>query len=145
MKVAELRTILEEVQAIHKASGSNKPAKDFADFISLLDGYEDQSVSEFLATLGTLLKTASGKGANNDKLPDVQLVAFFVERLRNAGTDEDKFEPVHAELGADKRVRIQEMNAIAHGYIQGREKWPSRAAGYQAIKKKFVERAGAPG
>jgi hypothetical protein len=33
------------------------------------------------------------------------------------------------------------MNAIAHGYIQGREKWPSRAAGYQAIKKKFVERA----
>jgi hypothetical protein len=48
---------------------------------------------------------------------------------------------VYVELGAEKRVRAEEMNAIAHGYIKGREKWPSRAAGYQAIKKKFVERA----
>ena len=140
MKVAELRTILEEVQAIYEASGSDKPAKDFADFIELLGGYEQQSVDEFLTALSALLKSESGKGTP-DKLPDTELVASFTERLSSAGTDQDKFEPVYAELGAANQVRIEEMNAIAHGYIKGREKWPTRAAGYQAIKKKFVERA----
>jgi hypothetical protein len=62
MKVAELRTILEEVQAIYEASGSDKPAKDFADFIELLGGYEHQTVDEFLAALSALLSTASSKG-----------------------------------------------------------------------------------
>jgi len=141
MKVDELRTVLEEVQAIYESSGSDKAANDFAEFLGLLDGYEDQRVDEFLAALEELLKPASGKGANKQAPPDAALVASFIERLRSAGTDEARFEPVYAELGADRRVRIGEMNAIAHGYIQGREKWPSKSAGYQAIKKKFVERA----
>jgi hypothetical protein len=72
---------------------------------------------------------------------DDELVASFTERLKSAGTDEAQFELVYAELGANKRVRVGEMNAIAFGYIQGRDKWPSRGAGYEAIKKKFVERA----
>jgi hypothetical protein len=141
MKVAELRTVLEEVQAIYESSGSDKAANDFAEFLGLLDGYEEHSVDEFLAALGELLKPPSGKGTNKQAPPDAELVASFIERLRSAGTDEVRFGLVYAELGADKGVRIAEMNAIAHGYIQGREKWPSKAAGYQAIKKKFVERA----
>jgi hypothetical protein len=141
MKVAELRTVLEEVQAIYEASRSDKPANDFAEFITLLDGHEEQSVEEFLAELSALFKPASGKAAAAGKLPDVQIVASYIDRLAAAGTDEAKFEPVYAELGGDKRVRIQEMSAIAHEYIQGRDKWPSRAAGYQAIKKRFVQRA----
>ncbi|MGE0852649.1 MAG: hypothetical protein AB7O44_23980 [Hyphomicrobiaceae bacterium] len=141
MKVAELRTILEEVKAIYEASGSDKPAKDFAEFIELLGGHEHQTVDEFLAALSALPSTASGKGTSGDKLPDAELVASFIERLTSAGTDQAQFDAVYVELGAEKRVRAEEMNAIAHGYIKGREKWPSRAAGYQAIKKKFVERA----
>ena len=121
MKVAELRTVLEEVQSIYEASGSDKPAKDFADFIELLGGYEQQGVDEFLATLGTLLKPA-GKGTTEDKLPDAELAASFIARLTRAGTDQAKFDAVYAELGTDKQVRSEEMNAIAHGYIKGREK-----------------------
>ena len=141
MKVSDLRAILEEVQAIYEASGSGKPAQDFSEFIELLDDHEHQTVDEFLAALGMLLKPTSGKGTSEDKLPDQDLVASFIERLASSGSDESKFNVVYAELGADKQVRTEEMNAIAHGYIKGREKWPSRGAGYQAIRKKFVERA----
>lgn len=141
MKVAELRTVLEEVQAIYEASDSDKPAKGFAEFIELLNGYEHQTVDEFLAALSTLLKTASGKGGSVDKVLGAELVASFIERLTTAGTDQAKFDVVYAELGPEKQVRTEEMNAIAHAYIKGRDKWPSRAAAYQAIKKKFVERA----
>jgi hypothetical protein len=141
MKVEELRAVLEDVQAIYESSGSGKPAKDFEEFIGLLDGYENQSVDEFLTALTALLKPGSRTGAPGGKIPDAQVTAEFVERLAKAGTDDAQFEPLYAELGADRRVRAEEMNAIAHGYIKGREKWPSRAAAYQAIKKKFVERA----
>jgi hypothetical protein len=139
MKVAELRVALEEVQAIYEASGSDSPAKDFADFLELLDGCDDQTVEEFLAGLSALLKTASGKVT--DKLPHAQVAASYVDRLTNAGTDQEQFEAVYADLGGDKHIRTEEMNAIAHAYIRGREKWPTRTAGYQAIRKKFVERA----
>ena len=141
MKVQELRTVLEEIQAIYKASGTNKPAEDFANFVQLLDGHEHQSIDEFLAELSTLLRMASGKKLVGDRQLDTQLIASFLDRLTRAKTDEAEFEVVYAELGESKQVRAEEMNAIAHGYIKGREKWSSRAAAYQAIKKKFIERA----
>lgn len=139
MKVAELRTVLEEVRAIYEASGSDKAAGDFSEFIGLLDGYEQQSVEDFLVALSNLLKTTTGSGEG--KIAEAGTAASFIERLENAETNETEFKQVYAELGADKRVRAEEMNAIAHGYIKGRDKWPSRSAAYQAIKKKFVERA----
>src|SRR5262245_32005272 len=117
MNVAELRTVLEEVQAIYEASGSDKPAGDLRDFIDLLEGYENESVDEFLAGLSTLLKVGSSKGGLEAKLPGLQIVASFIERLTAAGTNPDQFDPVYTELGASKQVRIEEMNAIAHGYI----------------------------
>lgn len=139
MKVAELRTILEEVRAIYEASGSDKAAGDFSEFIELLEGYERQNVEEFLATLSHLLKTRTGSGEG--KIAEASIVASFIDRFEKAATDETQFKQIYVELGADKRVRTEEMNAIAHGYIKGRDKWPSRSAAYQAIKKKFVERA----
>src|SRR5262245_45480559 len=102
MKVQELRTVLEEVQAIYEASGTEKPAADFSNFIELLNGHEHQSIDAFLAELSTLLKAASGKTASGDREPDSQLVDAFLERLTNAKSDQTEFDAVYAELGANK-------------------------------------------
>jgi hypothetical protein len=143
MKVQDLRTVLEEVKAIYDASGADKSASDFADFLELLDGHEDQDIDDFLAELSSLLRATSEKGrkAQGGRQPDAQIVASFLDRLTSAKTDQTEFDVVYAQLGANKQVRVEEMNAIAHGYIKGRESWGARTAAYKAIKKKFIERA----
>ncbi|MEO0809044.1 MAG: hypothetical protein AAFW82_00090 [Pseudomonadota bacterium] len=38
-------------------------------------------------------------------------------------------------------MKKRDIDIIAHAYIGGREKWPSKKAALEAIEQRFVERA----
>jgi hypothetical protein len=65
----------------------------------------------------------------------------YIEELRAGLTDKARFDGIIARLEKDKLIGKLDMDHIAHGVTQGREKWPSRKAALEAIKLRFVERA----
>lgn len=65
---------------------------------------------------------------------------FHVGTLRSAGTDEAEFVKALTALRDDKSITPETLYSIAHQYIGGRTKWPTRKAAIEAIKTRFIER-----
>lgn len=142
MKVKELRSVLADIEGIYAAAGADKAAEDFRQLCSILDGYDDSSVDDFIAEMGSIYAPQPRSGAAKTPATELDrpLVEEFAQRLRAAGLDREAFERVLAELGRDTRVRKGEANAIQHLYIGGREAWPTRKAALEAIEKTFHQR-----
>lgn len=119
MNVTELKTVLKRLEELYAAGGAGPAAKDLRSIADLLNGHEDKSVDAFIEETRSLLdQPMSNVGAT--KAPKIQaneaLVASYVERLLSAGIDQAQFEPILAELDADKRTSRIEWFAIANGY-----------------------------
>lgn len=65
---------------------------------------------------------------------------FHIGTLRSAGTDEAEFVKALTALRDDKGISNETLYSIAHQYIGGRTKWPTRKAAIEAIKTRFIER-----
>jgi hypothetical protein len=72
-----------------------------------------------------------------DRKATITGVDEVVEALKAAGTDRATFNAALASVSG----RLAKVNAIQHGYIGGREGWPSKRAALQAIEETFRERA----
>jgi hypothetical protein len=153
MNVKELREVLEEAEGILSAAGAKTSSKDFRTFVDLFKGHDDRPVAEFLAELRGRLNGRQPQSQVQPKAADEGVVAHYLKRLRDAGTDKSAFDRVHADLSNDSRVGKSEADAIAHSYTDGRERWPSKSEAlsaiadafayeaYQAVKMKRVDKA----
>lgn len=130
MKVGKLRQLLVDVGAVLSSAGSAKQAEDLERVAELMKGQDHQSIDLFLDELRTDLAPQ----------PPAEVIAGHVARLSNAGVDEVVFRQAFEILSKDKTIKKSEADHVAHGYIGGREKWPSRAAALLAIEKEFVSR-----
>lgn len=65
----------------------------------------------------------------------------YAKRLHDAHSDQGQFDAAVADLSADKQMNKEDVDAIAHSFVGGRLKWPSRKAGIEALRKKFAERS----
>ena len=119
MDVTELKTVLQRLEELYAAGGASAAAKDFRSIAGLLDGHEDKSLDAFIdetrMVLGKPKTLASAAKAPKASAND-ELVATYVQRLLGAGIDQERFEPILAELDHDKRTSRIEWFAIANGY-----------------------------
>jgi hypothetical protein len=127
MTVSKLRRVLADLGSILTAAGSTKPTEDVARLAELMVGREQQPVEEFLEELRRDIAPLSSG----------EIVAVHIARLRDAGTDEVSFRHALQMLASDRAVKKAQADRVAHGYIGGREKWPTRTAAVKAIEKEF--------
>lgn len=130
MNIGKLRQLLTDVGAVLASAGSTKQAEDLERVAGLMRGREHQPVEQFLDELRADVAPPS----------IAEVIANHVARLTAAGVDEPSFRPALEALSKDKMIKKIEADRVAHGYIGGREKWPSRAAAIEAIEKEFVSR-----
>ena len=134
MNVRSLRTAIGSIAAILSTSGRRqKPTLEMV--VGLLEGHEEESLEEFLAGLRHRLTPPMGKRAIQE-LNQV-VVAQYLRRLQQAGTETTTFENIFGDLCKDKAVRKVEANAIAQAYTGGRPEWPTRQKALEAIKTWF--------
>jgi hypothetical protein len=103
----------------------------------LFEGHEEESLEEFLAGLRHRLARRLPTGRRAIQALDQIVVAQYVRRLQEAGTDPTVFESVFDDLSKDKAVRKAEANAIAQAYTGGRPQWPSRQKALEAVTTWF--------
>lgn len=130
MNVGKLRQLLVDVTAVFSAADSSKQAEDLGRVAELMKGKEHQPVEQFLDELR----------ADIEPLPLSEVLAGHIARLSSAGVDDFAFRKAFDALSKDKLIKKSETDVIAHGYIGGRVKWPSKAAALEAIEKEFVAR-----
>lgn len=130
MIVKKLLDSLTGIASLLDAAGSKKVAADVRSSTQLFPANTAGNADQALAELRELL--SQEKAA---------LVQTYVARLNEAGTADEAFNSVYADLSADKLIGKNEADAVAHEYTGGRTSWPSRKAAVDAIRKKFVERA----
>lgn len=130
MKTKALRQLLTDLAAILTVAGAKKPASELGRVADLMDGREHQYVEEFLNELRSEIRP----------LEPAEIAEQHVARLHAAGTDELAFRQAFDALSKDRAVKKPQANSIAHAYIGGREKWPTKAEALAAIEKEFVAR-----
>ncbi len=131
MQLKKLKDAILGTAEVIEASGSRASANDVRKIVDVLGDQDDQSCDAALEELKLLLD----KEKQN-------LTASYIQKLLDAGTDLSAFSKVHKELSKDKNILKADVDQIMLEYAGGgREKWPSRKAGIDAIKKKFNERA----
>ena len=123
MKVKELRLALEETQAALSASGAVTQSQDILELLTLFDGCDDDLVDPFLDDL-------------NQRLDPIKV---YKVALRDAGTNPALFDKVMCQLQSDKGLAKEQVYSIAHGYIGGRSKWPSKPKAFDAIRENFLQ------
>lgn len=129
MGVAELRSALQRLATVHRASGAKQQADDIDSVAKLLDETRHRDVDDAAREISAALN------------PTEKLVAVYVDRLTAAGTDRILFDPLFAEIKADKSLGKTEMEAIAGAYSGVSRKWKSKAAALDEIESTFVSRA----
>lgn len=130
MKTRALRQLVTDIAAVLTAAGARKPASDLARIADLMDGRDHQRVEEFLGELRSDIQP----------LEPSEIVAQHVARLRTAGTDEAAFRQAFDTLTKDRALKKPQANSVAHAYIGGREKWPTKSEALAAIEKEFIAR-----
>jgi hypothetical protein len=130
MSVKKLLASLSGLGAIVEAAGAKKAAEGLRALKGLFVGESDRPAAEALDELRNVL--------NAEKPAEREA---YVKRLVDAGSDDAKFNTTVDELQKDKRMDKEDVDAIAHAFIGGRTKWPSRKAAVEALRKKFAERA----
>ena len=142
MNAGELVAALKDLRLVLIDAGAKSAAQDVDSLLKLFVSHEDEPLEEFLAGLSETLASGGGKrkpiqGASANE----RVVADHLAALEGVGLNRSAFEAQLDALGRDKSAGKPELDRIAHGYIGGRQTWPSRKAALAAIETRFNERA----
>lgn len=87
------------------------------------------------------LKGDMAKARSIKKVPsdNSALIDNYLDRLLAAKTDRAQFEPVLAELKADKRLKSADVTTIAQRYAKSSTRAASKVLALSVISKRFVE------
>jgi hypothetical protein len=145
MNVRELKAILERLQEVFSSAGSRQPARDLKSVVEVLEGSEGKTVEAFVAETKHLLEP--GARPESQSTSDEAVIARYVRKLLDAGSDRDAFEAVLRALEDDEDIDKSRLFAIANGYFNEPTggthvfKFKSKTAAIEFMRKKFVERA----
>lgn len=140
MKIAELKSVLEEIEAIYLAGGAKKAAEDFGDISRLFDDTELSDVDDFIAELKQLYVAPAKPKLRLVETVDELLVERYLKKLNSLDQSGDGDQALLEELASDSAVNKAEVNLIQYRFLQGRERWPSKKAALQAISKRLAHR-----
>jgi len=141
MATRELLAILEQLRRLYAAGGAKTAEKDLAKIVECLTPHVNEPLEAFAAKLRSA--SASLGPAEQKELPaaDEAIVDQCVNRLTEAGTDQDTFEQAFALVSKDARIRLKEADAIARKFTRQQTAFKTKKAALLAIKQTFVERA----
>jgi len=146
MNVRELRSIFQQLQELLSSAGSRQSARDLDSVVKALDGSENKTVEQFVSETKRLLEPPPPQ-PEPAATPDETAITHYVRGLLGAGDDREAFEEVLEDLRADKRIGKDQVFAIANAFFNEPTggtyvfKFKSKAAAYEFMRKKFVERA----
>ncbi len=129
MTLRNLQDSLAGLASFADATGEKKGAAALRALSRLLDGKDDTPVETAIMGVSPLVEEYKH-----------EIIDTYIERL-SAVTSSGEFEPVFADLQANKLAGKHEMETIAHTYIGARRKYQSRQAALDAIRGHFEERA----
>ena len=113
MNIPAFRHLLERLEKLYASAGANDPAKDFRSVSTLMDGHEYKTVDAFVAETKAAL-AAEERGIERGPVDDDAVVMAHVQRLLDAGTDQEAFEHALAALDRDNRADKSAWFAIAN-------------------------------
>jgi hypothetical protein len=146
MNIKELRSILERLQEIFAFAGNRQSANDLRSVVEALGDSEDKTVEGFVS------ETKSLMGSQSVVLPETYeagdgRVAYHLRKLLDAKANREAFESALGAIQGDARVSKEQLFEIANGYFNEPTgsthvfKFKTKAAAYEFIRRKFVERA----
>jgi hypothetical protein len=146
MTVAELRGILSHLQNLYVAGGAKGPAKDLQIIADLLRPHADARLGNFIEDLRARLSQGKAKAKprqKSDAKPTLNenTIVAHVTRLRDAGTQQSRFEEALERLKADTALKLADVTEIARRYSNSVTKYRSLAAAQKDISQAFVRRA----
>ena len=146
MKIRELRSILERLQEVFSSAGSRQPARDLKSVVEVLHGSEDTTVEQFVSETKSLLDPEPPRPKPPPPTNEIA-ISRYVRKLLDAGDDREAFEAILEALRIDERIGKDELFMIANRFFNEPTggtyvfKFKSKAAAYEFMRKKFVERA----
>ncbi len=134
--VRDLKSMLETLAEAYRAGGKKTPLKSVTKVLELLaSASESTTVAELAAHIRT-----SPSPAGSQRGLRTELVAEHLEVLRRAGRDPAAFEAALQMIAADKRVRRDELFAIAAEFAGGKKSYTSMAHAYDALRHRHRQR-----
>jgi len=147
--VAQLRAVLDGLQAFSVAAGARAAAQDLQIVSDMLRPHADSTVTAFCADMSAKLQAASArpKGRKKAVAPKPRAASNdaaihqYIAELRDAGTERGAFDAVFARLNADKSLKAADVGEVARAYANSVTKYKSMAAARDDISKAFVRQA----
>ena len=141
MATKELLAILERLGRLYAAGGAKTAEKDLAKVIQCLTPHVNEPLEAFAAKLRSASAPVGPAKQRELAVADEAIVDQCVNRLTEAGTDQDTFEQAFAAVSKDARIRLKEADAIARKFTRQHTAFKTKKAALLAIKQAFVERA----
>lgn len=126
-EVASLRETLTKLEELLRAAESKKAADDVARVAALLEGCAQASVAELVSEARGWLafpakpKSKSGRTTGNKKVPAPAVAsvspAQYAAELKDASSDNVKFDAIIQRLGTDRAVKKDDMREVARLYL----------------------------
>ncbi len=134
MTLRNLQDSLTSLASFADATGEKKGAAALRALSRLLDGKADTPAETAIMGVSALVEEYK-----------YEIVHTYAGRLSAAATSSRDFEPVFADLRANKLAGKDDMDMIAHSYTGVRRKYISRQAALDVIHGHFEERANQAG
>jgi len=126
----KLREAITDIANIAEASGGKKAGSDVRLLNDMLAKDDNEPA---LSAIDELERDIAD--------PAAPLRQSYIERLEAAGTDQDAFNQVFDTLKSDRQIKKDDLDKIAHAYVWGRERWPSKKSALEAIERRFIQSA----
>jgi hypothetical protein len=146
--VAELRTVLGNIQQLYAAAGAKTAVKDLETFSDMLKPYADMPVDKVCAEIKQNLslsaknpakRSSARAGASTSFNQD--LIQQHLTELRNAGIDQQAFDLAFKKLKASKSLKSPDIAEIARQFSLSVTAYKSKTVAYSDIEKAFIRQA----
>ncbi|MEO1693972.1 MAG: hypothetical protein AAFR55_01900 [Pseudomonadota bacterium] len=127
---AELKSALKSFSSVFKASGSAQAAKDLTQLADCLDGDIDDArdaIAKFEAELSETSPEAAPR-----------TVDAYVDELRSAGLDGERFDRVFQSLKTDRAMKKDDVLDVMRGYVGEHVRAKSKTDALKQIERRFT-------
>jgi hypothetical protein len=146
--VAELRTVLGNIQQLYAAAGAKTAVKDLETFSDMLKPYADIPIDKVCAEIEQGLSQPAQKPAKRANTRtglvsplNQDLTQQHLIELRQAGIDQQAFDLAFKKLKASKSLKSPDIAEIARQFSLSVTAYKSKTAAYSDIEKAFIRQA----
>jgi hypothetical protein len=137
-----MRTViqtLKHLSSVYELGGATSQAKELRSLVEALSPHDGRTVHEFV-TAALNEPASTGKSKKRGKsTSDPNLIPSYVQKLRDASEDEERFGLVFKELKSDRRVDKVALATIINAFTGLDDSFATKATAYQRLQSFFVE------